>query len=82
MKKDVRAEFYELLENRGFKSLREFARKADIKVENIHSNLTGQYSLSIGRAFIIATTLGVSIDTILEMFYPEEMEKVWNAIED
>lgn len=79
---DVREEFYTLIKARGFKSFREFAKATGIEVSNIHSNLTGQFTLSIQRAFIIANTLKVPIDDILSIFYPEEMRENQDAVVD
>jgi len=79
---DVREEFYTLMKARGFKSFREFARATGIEVSNIHSNLTGQFTLSIQRAFIIADTLKVPIDNVLSIFYPEEMRSNQDAVAD
>ena len=78
----IKEQFYTLIKLCGFKSLREFAKATGILVGNVHSNVTGKFKPSIERMFIYATTLGVSIDTILEIFYKDEMEKMWNAIED
>ena len=79
---DCREEFYKLMKEQGFESLQKFCKASGIAVGNLHANLRGRDRLSIKRAFIIATTLKVAIDIILEMFYPEEMEEMWNAIED
>ena len=66
--------FYELIKKRGFNSFREFCRAAGVGPGNAYSNLTDAFELSIGRAFVYAGILQVPIDTILEIFYPDEME--------
>lgn len=67
--------FYEMIEDAGFKGLRDFARHCGISAGNIHSNISGRYKLSIERAFIFANILGVHIDDVLGIFYPKEMEE-------
>ena len=69
----IKEQFYTLIKEAGFKSLREFARATGIGVGNIYSNIQGKWRLSIDRAFIFANTLGVPIDTILAIFWREEM---------
>ena len=76
MKKMIKEQFYALIKACGFSSLREFARATGILVGNIHSNATGKFRPSIDRMFIYANTLGVDIDTILRIFYKEEMDKM------
>lgn len=71
----IKEKFYALLKGCGFKSLREFARSCGIPAGNIHSNVTGKWRPSIERMFVYADTLGVDIDTVLEIFYPLEMAK-------
>lgn len=70
----IKEQFYALIKACGYKSLREFARKCDIPVGNIHSNLTSRWRPSIERMFIYADNLNVPIDTILDIFYRNEME--------
>ena len=72
----IKEQFYTLIRTSGFKSLREFARETGIPVGNIHSNVSGRWRPSIDRMFIYANTLGVPIDTILSIFYREEMLKM------
>lgn len=69
----MKEEFYNLMKSQGFVSLRQFARETGIPVGNVYSNLSGRWKLSIERAFIYATTLGVPIDDVLEIFYEKEM---------
>ena len=76
MKKMIKEQFYALIKLSGFKSLREFARACEIPVGNIHSNVTGKFRPSIDRMFKYANTLGVPIDTILSIFYKEEMSRM------
>ena len=72
----IKEQFYTLIKACGFKSLREFARACEIPVGNIHSNVSGRWRPSIDRMFIYANVLGVSIDTILSIFYKEEMSRM------
>ena len=76
IKNMVKEQFYALIKVCGFKSLREFARACEIPVGNVHSNVTGKFRPSVDRMFIYANTLGVDIDTILRIFYKEEMDKM------
>ena len=72
----MKEQFYALIKACGFKSLREFARESGVLVGNVHSNVTGKFRPSIERMFIYANTLGVDIDTILRIFYKEEMDRM------
>ena len=72
----IKEQFYALIKACGFKSLRKFARSTGIEVGNIHTNVTGKFKPSIERMFIYANTLGVDIDTILRIFYKEEMDRM------
>ena len=72
----IKEQFYALIKACGFKSLREFARATGIQVGNVHSNAVGKFRPSIDRMFIYANTLGVDIDTILNIFYAEEMRRM------
>lgn len=74
--KSIKEQFYTLMRSKGFESLRGFARACDIEVGNVHSNLSGKYKLSIERAFTFAVVLKVPIDTILAIFYPDEMKSL------
>ena len=76
----IKEKFYELLKKRGFESLRAFARASGVGVGNIYSNLNGTFRLSIDRAFTFANTLGVPIDTILAIFYHDEMVKNFTIV--
>ena len=71
--KTKKERFYELIKERGFNSFREFCRAAGVGPGNAYSNLADTFELSIGRAFVYAGILQVPIDTILEIFYPDEM---------
>lgn len=71
----MKEKFYQLIKDCGFKSMREFSRECGVMPGNIVSNVNGTYKLSIERAFIYADTLKVPITTILNIFYPEEMER-------
>lgn len=73
--RDVTKEFNELLENNGYNSVLSFCKDAGIDRANLDKNIKGVFKLSLDRAFIIANTLGVSIDEVLWIFYHDEMEK-------
>ncbi len=64
--------FYKMIENAGFKGLRDFGRATGIQAGNILPNLKGR-DLSIQRLFIYANTLKVPVTDVLRVFYPEEM---------
>lgn len=65
--------FYSIMHDAGFKSLREFSKACGIEAGNICNNLNGRYDISIERMFVLANTLRVPIDMILEVFYPREL---------
>ncbi len=58
----------------GFKNMRQFCMKLGISQANLYSNLNSKYSISIGRMFKIANLIGCQIDTVIEIFYPNEYE--------
>lgn len=73
---EIKEQFYGLIKEKGFTGLRDFARASGILASNIYSNLDGTYDLSINRAFVFAKVLKVPIDTILTIFYPDEMKEL------
>ena len=74
MKRIKKELFYGMMYDAGFKSLREFSKACGIEAGNICNNLNGRYDISIERMFVLAKTLRVPIDAILEVFYSEELE--------
>ncbi len=69
----IKEQFYALVKACGFKSIREFSRASGVLIGNIHSNVSGRWRPSIERMFVYANTLGVEIDTVIAIFYREEM---------
>ena len=65
--------FNELLQKNGFRSIHMFAKAGGMDAPNLYTNLNGKSTLGITRAFLYANTLGVPIDEILEIFWPEQM---------
>ena len=74
----MKEQFYTLIKSKGFKSFREFCKACNIGPGNVHSNVEGKFKLSIDRAFTFARVLEVPIDTILAIFYPEQMKELEN----
>ena len=72
---DNREVFYELIKSKGYKSFRDFCKAVNIAPGNLHTNVKGLFELSMDRAFLIANTLEVPIDTILDIFYAEKMRE-------
>ena len=70
----IKEQFYTLIREKGFKSFREFCKAAGVGPGNAYTNLNGTFALSIDRAFVYAGVLKVPVDTILAIFYPEEMK--------
>ena len=71
----IKEQFYTLIKESGFESLRAFARATGILVGNIYSNIQGRWRPSIERMFIYADTLGVPVSTIIAIFYRDEMKR-------
>ncbi len=68
----TKEQFYKMIEDAGFKGLRDFGRATGIQACNILPNLKGR-DLSMQRLFIYANTLKLPVTDILRVFYPEEM---------
>lgn len=64
-----------IIKRAGFKNMRQFSEKLGINEANLYSNFRGNWGMSVHRMFKIANMLGCSIDTIIEIFYPEEYTK-------
>lgn len=73
--RDIRKEFGQLVREKNYHSTNDFAEANGIDCANLNTNLKGKFKLSIDRAFTIANGLAMPIEDVLEMFYPEEMEK-------
>lgn len=78
--RDVTEEFNGLLKENGYKSVLAFCKDAGIDRANLDKNIKGVFKLSLERAFIIARTLCVPIETVLWVFYPDEMIENINNI--
>lgn len=61
-----------LAEAAGYENIRQLSKDAGIDCSNLYSNLDGTWKMSIKRMFKVANILGVSINQIIEIFYPEE----------
>ena len=66
--------FIALIKERGFENIHQFSKACGVESANIYTNLSGRNTMGIKRAFLYADTLGVSIDEILKIFLPEQME--------
>ena len=72
---DNRVEFRKLVKEHGFKSVLAFCEESGIDRANLDKNLTGVYRISLDRTFIIAKTLGVSLEEVLWLFREDEMKE-------
>lgn len=70
--KKNKEKLFKLAESAGYENIRQLSKDAGIDCSNLYSNLDGTWKMSIKRMFKIANILGVSINQIIEIFYPEE----------
>lgn len=68
----TKRKFEELIKSAGYTSIYQFAKEHNIDMGNLYTNLDGTWKMSLKRMFKIANALGVHIDEIIEVFYPEE----------
>lgn len=65
--------FDKLLHKQGYASLYAFCKENDIDYGNMNRRVNGlKQKIEITFAFKLANILEVPIDTIIEIFYPEE----------
>ncbi|WP_022769151.1 helix-turn-helix domain-containing protein [Butyrivibrio sp. NC2007] len=64
-----------LIKKAGYRNMRHFSEELGINEANLYSNLKGKWGMSINRMFKVANLLKCPIDTIIEIFYPEEYYK-------
>lgn len=60
-----------LMDAYGYKSIRKLCRDAGVSVQNLYSNITGVYEISMGRMFKLANTLGCDVLDIIKIFYAD-----------
>lgn len=77
---DTKKEFVSLIRRQGYRSVRQFSIACGIDVANVNSNLNGKFYVSINRLFVYANALGVAVEEVIRLFYPEEVEKNRDAI--
>ena len=61
-----------LIKEAGYDNYRQFCKDIGLDQSNLYCNLDGTWNISVKRMFQIANHLGVHINQILEIFYPEE----------
>ena len=71
--RDCREKFYELIKEKGYTSFRKFCAACEIAPGNLHNNLMRRDRIELPRIFKVANMLKVPVDTILNIFYEEEM---------
>lgn len=72
-KMTVKERFDKLLHLKGYASLYEFCKNNDLDYGNMNRRVNGvKQKIEIAFAFKMANILEVPIDTIIEIFYPEE----------
>lgn len=75
--------FDNLLHKQGYASLYAFCKDNNLDYGNMNRRVNGvTQKIEIAFAFKIADILRVPIDTLLDIFYPEEMKKNRAAIKD
>ncbi len=70
----MKERFIALMKKRGFTSVRQFAIACGMESSNIYTNLVGKTTVGIGRLFTYANVLGVPVQDVLAIFYPEDMK--------
>lgn len=63
--------FEKMVSSYGYKSVRQFAKAADISPANLSDRLSGRYAVSVPMMYKIAETLGCSFDNVMMVFYPK-----------
>lgn len=79
-----KTKFTQLLQVKGYDTIADFARDCDVTPQTIFVHVRDQYKPDIKRMFLYADVLEVPIDSILEIFYSEELshnEAICNEVE-
>lgn len=74
MENTVKERFINFAKEHGYANLHQVSKATGIESGNLYSNLTGKFDPSIKRLFLIANTLRVPIDDIINIFYETEMQ--------
>lgn len=74
-------EFSKLVKSKGYKNVTDFCYQQHIDVSNMSKRLLGTQKIELSYMFKIANMLQVPIDTIIEIFYTEEMQNNRENIE-
>lgn len=72
MSNDKKDKMEIIIKEAGFKNMRQFSEKLGVNESNLYSNFKGRWGMSVGRMFKIANLIGCPIETVIEIFYPEE----------
>lgn len=70
-----RSKIKALVDKYGIKSTRQLCLLSGITQSNLYSNLNGTYEISTKRIFALANTLGCPVDEVIEVFYPDLIQK-------
>lgn len=70
-----RDKFKELVDKAGFQSMAEYCRSIGMARQTLENNLSGRYGISVPKILIMATGLGLPVDALMDVFYPELMKE-------
>jgi len=70
-----------ILKKHGYRSVNQFCVDNKIPQTNMSKRLRGTQKVELPLLFSWATMLHEPVDTLIEIFYPEEMEANRNSIE-
>lgn len=78
----MKERFIALMKKRGFTSVRQFAIACGMESSNIYTNLAGKTTVGVGRLFAYANVLGVPVQDLIAIFYPDDVKRNMKAISD
>lgn len=74
MENTIKERFISFAKEHGYANLHQVSKATGIESGNLYSNLTGKFDPSIKRLFLIANTMRVPIDDVINIFYEKEMK--------
>lgn len=79
--KDIKSKsnLVELLKDKGYNSVEEFARDCGCTAQSIFNHIRGNFKPSVTRMIIYAHVLSVPLISIIELFYGDEIKEINDA---
>lgn len=70
----MKEKFLDLMQKNGVENIHQLAKLCGIESCNIYTNINGKTQLGVKRAFMYANAIGVPVEDVIAIFYPDDMK--------